>query len=427
MVRLEQVVKVNCVAPFFLMGVLYLVVGGAFVYCIMDEVLGAVALSVFLGLFCASLFFCVPWRSVSVARRGWVRADLVLDYLAFFLCLVALCFLFFDRYVLRGVDYFSLGMAQARDLINSQQGGGSVFSFLGNFFSMLFVVPLVNTIFQWEGRSRIRWFFLAVASFMMLLLSYLMGGRTVLMITLSVMLACLVGRRVVGKSFLPESFGFLKLACVALVSFFLFGFVFFLRADAFASGDSINYGVGTCRHLMSMLEPAVDIAAVCDGMWSDAGVLGELYNYVLITLLYGFHGLWVADLAIHSQSGEPIILSGLGSVVLNRMGFDFGSHEYAGFFVPAAPALVHDYGWLAMCVVFAFLGVLLRFFYEWLWARNDYFGRFGFVSLYSACILSILIPPSSLPNYFLMCLGVAVLGIFQCLISRFCGFKKELF
>ncbi|MGB0466072.1 MAG: hypothetical protein ACPGF7_00905 [Pontibacterium sp.] len=396
--------KITPIATLFLLGSGFLFFGWLFSWQVLELHITAVFV-----LYAASfVFFVAAYGSIDnvVVKDRRVDFSLAFDLFVLAVSILAVLSLFYDRFYLRGIDYFSQGMAAARSEINEGSVSGSFFSVFGNFFSYGYLIPLINTLYQWETRSIWnRFLVITGVSFVVLFFSFLMGGRTVLLITIVVVLSCLVGRKTTGHTALPSGIGLLKIFLLFLLVLFLFGFVFYVRANTFLGGDSFLYVENVCTHLTSFLKEG---SYSCNIGVSEGGI-AEALNYLNAIGLYAFHVLWVSDSVLFFDAKEgSVLLAGIGSLVLSRFGISLPAHDYAGFFVPAGASIVYDLGIIAVPVFFMALGLMLRLSLAFHLAGRPWAGRYGFVFLYSFCILSLIISPANLPGLLLagMCISL---------------------
>ena len=84
------------------------------------------------------------------------------DLFGLLLGALAIAALFYDRYYLRGIDYFSVGIAKSRSLLNEGNHASTVYSVFGNFFLYSYLFPLIRSIIQWEERQPNTLFFIFV-------------------------------------------------------------------------------------------------------------------------------------------------------------------------------------------------------------------------------------------------------------------------
>ncbi len=388
--------------------------------------LGALYVGCFLGmqLFGAVFLYCIGFVSLVVgyfsllvlyapfqAPFVQIKAPVLHDSMFLAIAFLGVFFLFYDRYFMRGIDYFSLGMAEARALINESERSGTIFSFLGNLLSYFLFFPLINVLFDWDERARDRWVTLTVSSVLALMLSYLMGGRTVVLMVLAVVISCLVGRRVLGLRAIPRSISAWKMCLLIFGVIYFFAFVFYLRAEAFLDGDSGRYVENLCHHLTSFMIASGGYRWSCDIAFAGEGV-GSLLNYLSAVLLYGFHVLWVGDFAYYSESSSSILLAGFSHLFLSRFGVEIPSHEYAGFFVPAVAAIYHDLGVLGVMLIFFTTGCFLVMSVFFLRSGRLFLGRYSFVVFFAVCVLSLLISPANIPGFLIFFICIYLVFIF---------------
>lgn len=361
-------------------------------------------------LYCASLLFLIFGYSIVILRLDNSRLVFrkpvsdAFNYFVIIVSIIAVISLFYDRYFLRGIDYFADGIAASRAQINSSTVSGSLFSFFGNLFSYAFLIPLINLFYDWEFKSkRYRKYMFSSCILIMLVFSSLMGGRTVILIALSFLVSCAIGRRVCGKSYLPREISLTKVFLFCLFALFLVASIFYLRALAFNSGEASTYVKSVCQHLSAAYKvDNIDCSIRVHGVDTDS------LTYVKAVFLYIYHVLWASESIVQIGGNDAsILLAGIDNLVFSRIGFYIDKHSYAGFFVPGGASVYHDLGSIGVIGVFVLTGMLLAIFLYFQSKGRVWLGRFGFVYLFSACLLSLMISPANIPGFILT--GVCIL------------------
>jgi len=330
------------------------------------------------------------------------------DLFTLLLGALAIAALFYDRYYLRGIDYFSVGIAKSRSLLNEGNHASTVYSVFGNFFLYSYLFPLIRSIIQWEERQPKTLFFIFLFVFFELAaVSYLMGGRTAILLTLMVCLASFVTRHFLGKSYRPSFFTPLGLLVIGGVALLTFGVFFWFRSVAFGSGDSYSYYLNICGHLTKGTELVCDFG-VASGPWK------EISNYFHLIMLYGTHGVWFSESVISSYYPESVVTpQGLFAVFFSRLGFDAPQSAFEGYWIPAAGSLTSDFGILGMLSVSAALGALSAGSVQHLRVGSMGFAVYSTVFLIALWLLSFLILPLNLPGLLLaVLLGLFLGGVF---------------
>src|SRR5690606_32810305 len=330
------------------------------------------------------------------------------DLFGLLLGALAIAALFYDRYYLRGIDYFSVGIAKSRSLLNEGNHASTVYSVFGNFFLYSYLFPLIRSIIQWEERHPKTLFFIFLFVFFELAaVSYLMGGRTAILLTLMVCLASFVTRHFLGKSYRPSFFTPLGLLVIGGVALLTFGVFFWFRSVAFGSGDSYSYYLNICGHLTKGTELVCDFG-VASGPWK------EISNYFHLIMLYGTHGVWFSESVISSYYPESVVTpQGLFAVSFSRLGFDAPQSAFEGYWIPAAGSLTSDFGILGMLSVSAALGALSAGSVQHLRVGSMGFAVYSTVFLIALWLLSFLILPLNLPGLLLaVLLGLFLGGVF---------------
>lgn len=338
-------------------------------------------------------------RTVPVLSPG-IRWDVILLVLG----ALAVTALFFDRYFLRGIDYFSVGMAKGRALLNQGDYQTSAFGVFGNFFLYSYLFPLIRSVILWEERTaKLRSVIIAAALLELVGVSYLMGGRTAILLTITVCLASFVARRLLGKLYRPQSFSFRRLLVLALVAFTAFAVFFWFRSRAFGDGDSLSYFLNICGHLTRDTSLACDFG-LQSGPWKDIG------NYLHLVLLYGVHGTWLSEEIVQTGwSGGWITPQGLFSLVFSRLGLDAPPAVYEGFFIPAPAALVNDFGLSGMLGFALSFGTVTGIVVGYVKAYRMSFAVYALVFVVSFWFLSFLIFPTNIPGFMISMLSGLVL------------------
>ena len=331
-----------------------------------------------------------------------LSAEIRWDLMLLVLGALAVAALFVDRYFLRGIDYFSVGMAKGRTLLNQGDYETSFFSVFSNFFLYSYLFPLIRSVILWEERTaKIHSVIIAAALLELVGVSYLMGGRTAILLTITVCLACFVARRLLGKPYRPRSFSIRRLLLIAVVAFTAFAVFFWFRSRAFGAGDSFSYFLNICGHLTRDTSMACDFG-LKSGPWKDVG------NYLHMVLLYGVHGSWWSEEIVQAGwSGGWITPQGLFSLVFSRLGFEASPAAYEGFFIPAPAALVNDFGlWGMVCFALSF-GAVMGILVGYVKAYRISFAVYALVFGVSFWFLSFLIFPTNIPGFVIsMLLGL---------------------
>jgi hypothetical protein len=325
------------------------------------------------------------------------------------IALLGLVAMFYDRSTIRGIDYANLGMAGARAQFNSSGERGGIISIFGNIFSAAVYLPLINLIFDWERWGRGRFAVLALVLVGLLGLTYVTGGRTVLVLAVAISAAAMLGRGVLGMRHLPGFLGTTSLvACLVAVSV-VFGAVFALRASAFGVSSGATYVSQLCFHLA---QPSTEITVRCSAIAYASGfsAIEDFVNYGLSVLLYIFHVAWVSESVFTTiNPGAFTSFEGPQAMFLGRFGFEIVSTDYDGYFVPAAASLVFDFGFLEMALGFVILGLLAGLFQTRMLAGQFFTGRVAFSFAAAGLLICVMISPMNLPVMLLAIMAIAAI------------------
>lgn len=348
-------------------------------------------------------------RAVRVSRpcSTTTRFNLIIGAIS----LLGIVAIFYDRTSIRGIDYIDMGIAAARAELNRVGERGGLISIFGNLFSVIIYLPLVNLIFDWEKWGRQRYLVLAIVVAGLAGLTYLTAGRTVVLIAVALAAAAMLGRGALGMPRLPSFLTTGRLvASIAAISV-LFGMIFALRADAFGAANAGDYLSQLCIHLS---QPAIEIMSQCSSTPYVSGSKGvdDFANYSTAVLLYAFHVAWVGDVIIADQNpGLTTTFVGIQDMFLSRFGYQISATDYDGYFIPAAPGLVYDFGYLAMALTFILIGVLFGLFQRSMQTGHLFLGRIAFCYTGAALMLAVLISPANLPFYFLSIAAIGIIAV----------------
>ncbi|WP_194953330.1 hypothetical protein [Sphingopyxis solisilvae] len=326
------------------------------------------------------------------------------------IALLGLWAMFYDRTTNRGIDYVNLGIAAARAEFTRVGERGGLLSIAGNIFSAAVYLPMINMIFDWEKWGRERYLVAALVVVGMLGLTYITGGRTALLIGVSLVAAAILGRGAIGLPRLPSFLSRLRLIIGGIVVAVVFGGIFALRATAFGAASAGDYLSQLCIHLA---QPAIEIMAQCYSIPYSSGVEGvdELANFGTAVLLYAFHVAWVGNVIIvDANPGVSTAFSGFQEMFLGRFGYQLTATDYDGYFIPAAASVVYDFGYLAMIIGFALLGFMLGLFRRSMLAGNLYLGRVAFCYVAAALLICVLISPANLPVLLLSIMAITAIA-----------------
>ncbi|TYC58048.1 hypothetical protein FMN52_16040 [Marinobacter sp. BW6] len=328
------------------------------------------------------------------AKSHVFEVDFKWDLVILLLGALAVLALFYDRYFLRGIDYFSVGSARARELLNQGNFDSSFFSVFGNFFIYCYLFPLIRSVLFWEERGG--WTHLTVgvlAAAQISAISYLSGGRTAILITLSLCAGALVVRTLLGKSIRPAFFTFGRLFFLLVSVIAAFGFIFWLRSHAFGSGDSFAYFLNICKHLTN------DFALECD-FGVESGPLKDVMNYLNLVILYGIHGTWLTEAIVQNGwQGGWITPQGLFALVFSRFGVEAPPTVFSGFWVPGPAALLNDTGFWGVLGTGVGLGALAGYLVGYLQRSSSMLVGYALVFVVSFWFLSFLIVPTNIPGF----------------------------
>lgn len=321
-------------------------------------------------------------------------ADVRWDIVLLLLGALAVAALFYDRYFLRGIEYFSVGLAKGRALLNQGHHESSFFSVSGNFFLYCYLFPLIRSILLWEERKRhVHFFIISIALLELIGVTYVMGGRTAILLTITVCLGSFVVRRFLGKPYRPAFFRYSRLLLLLGIAMAAFGLFFWFRNRAFGDGSSFSYFLNICGHLTKGTSLECDFGI-------HSGPVKDLANYLHLVILYGVHGTWLTESVVQSSwPGGWVTPQGLFSVLFSRFGFESPTATFEGYWVPGPASLLNDLGiWGMLSFAFA-LGASTGVLVGYLKSRRINFAVYALVFTISFWILSFLIFPTNIPGF----------------------------
>lgn len=357
----------------------------------------------------------IPRQAPIQAAASTARFNIVVGLIA----VLGVLAIYYDRTVIRGIDYNEIGIAAARAELNRVGERGGLISNFGNLFSVAIYLPLINLVFDWEKWSRVRYAVLAIVVFGLAGLTYLTAGRTVILVAIALVAAAMFGRGATGSPRLPSFLTTGRLLASLLAILVLFGMIFSLRADAFGVSNAGDYLSQLCVHLS---QPAIEIMSQCSSTIYNSGSvwIGNIINYATAVILYAFHVAWVSDAIIaDGDQGVKITFVGIQALFLSRFGYQVTITDYDGYFVPAASGLVHDFGYAVMAAVFAVTGYLMGSFQRAMQSGRLFFGRIAFCYISGAVMISVLISPLSLPFYILSIISIGIIGVLTSVFGIF--------
>lgn len=338
-------------------------------------------------------------RTVKVVRPCTTTARL--NIMVGVLAILGLLALYYDRTAIRGIDYADVGIAAARAELSRSGERGGLISIFGNLFSMAVYFPLINMVFDWEKWGRERYMVLSLVLAGLAGLTLITAGRTVVFIAVALAVAAMLGRGVMGMRRMPAFLTLGRVVGIGAGIAVLLGLIFALRADAFGAANAGQYLGQICIHLS---QPATEIMAQCSSIVhvGQNPFVNDVFNYATAVVLYAFHVAWVGDVIISAPNyGVSTTFVGIQDMLLSRFGYQITATDYDGYFIPAAPGLIFDFGYSWMALSYLCIGLLLALCQRGLLAGQLFLGRICFSYVAAGLLLGVLISPFNLPFYVL--------------------------
>ena len=311
---------------------------------------------VFAALVCCLFFWKVHFVSRSSTQKAYGEPSLasISQYIRLGVCLslAALFLLAYGRIYLEGISY-DQGFAAARAAWAKHAGGSSalIIDSVAYVFGSTFFISSWFLMLFWEKlRFGFRWVnFLLVVSILGAN-SYLLGGRSILMLWLCFVFIALLLRRVYGANFLPSYGGrrFILALIVLIAVFFFCGYVFLERSQV--SGVSVSsYVQNFMPYLGAQLE----------------GSFSSLESLILLVLAYFINSHWtlerLLDLNYNASLPGHVSFNYLFLLLhrLHLLSSPIETPLLSGRFLSAPGGFFYDYGICGVVVGGALLGALM--------------------------------------------------------------------
>jgi len=355
-------------------------------------------------------------RLLGIGEKILLRKKLISN-VCLILSFLGIAFMFIDRVYYRGIDYTSLSFVQVRNELNASGdariGFSSLFSIFGNLFQYLFFYSVIY-VFYYTNKS-IKHELLTLLSIALCVgfTSFLLGGRSVVMLLLLFILSLLIMKIISGKIKLNfERVLKIAFAGVVFVLFvlFIFGFVFYARADA-GGVSVVEYYVSVADHLGVPLKETI--------IYSDVSFFATLYYILGMIFMYLDHPLWLMNTVILGGDGEGggFISISTPMLMINKfIGYQLTQHDYAGYFISTPAAFYYDFGLLGLVMSPIALGMLFSYFYI-SWARNQksFIRLFLFMSMISFMFFS---PVLVITNFVIFLIVAVVMFFIDVVLSK---------
>ena len=346
--------------------VLGLLFVGALIYCVSGALFGVyvgapvgwetllllVGYLWFSAFFVACSFFVISRVSI---RWSTFYPSGFLDLFLLAISVLGVVFIGIDRVFYRDLNIFELSFAEIRATLNRESGageGGSLFSLVGNLFQLLYLVVIARLVFYWEEYASLS---LARAGGLVLLAilalfasSYMLGGRTLLLLFVSIIVGTMLLRVCFGRKMIPLNLPSWWIVLGILLGFMFSVLVFWVRSKMGGADISSSvYLEKLLAHLHPYREDFYGVAI------DSPGYLGDILNFSLAVLAYIFHQLWVFEAVMSSDGEGSALLIGLGSLLPN--GFNRISPVFEGLFFSVPAALYYDFGLFGVVIGSVFI------------------------------------------------------------------------
>ena len=353
--------------------------------------LGYVLLASIIGVICVRLFAERLNYSRNESSRLTQKEINFIVLFTFLIALTGLIFLIIDRLWVQQIDY-SKGIAFARMQWISQgearTGVSSLFSVLGNLSVPFIYVPLSMVYLQWEklGR-RLRLIAIPAILFVLLAFSALYGGRTAILLGLTVVASISLIRIMSGKMILPAFNRKAYVSILCLIIPLLIFVVYIVRERVKMNDmDSYSYAVAIIQGLCGLTTERFEAIRY----------LGEPFADVLYWLItvgsYIIHSMWSFEgvLAIPERPGTALFVTFLE--LLHRIGLVPEQTHWLFWYqyINLPGAVWYDFGMIGYIVVSILHGGLLGL--SCLMTSRKQADGLGVLFILSVIVISLLSP-----------------------------------
>lgn len=275
-----------------------------------------------------------------------------LDFLLITLAIAGVVFIGIDRYFYRGIDVFGMSFAEIRASMNSEggrRGVSSIFSVIGNLSQVMYLLVAPRLIFYWEeyvsysfAKLRLIFAFLVACLF---LSSYLLGGRTLLLLFVFACAGAALVRMFFRRSMIPKGIPKIWFFWAGAGALLMSLGVFWVRSQVFGGMESADY----LERLLEHVHPySLDFSGV--GV-RHGGLYGDFVNYFFCLLAYIFHQIWVFDAAVNMALREgSVLLLGVKALIPGLIDGAEISEVFQGLFFSGAAAFYYDLDILGLIV-----------------------------------------------------------------------------
>lgn len=320
-----------------------------------------VAVSVFVALGMQGVFISAPRVRLARPRPGLGVKELsFILKISILLSFIGTACLFYDRMVIQGIDY-SHGIAVARSTWNNEEklrgGISSWASVVGYLIGSDYFVTAVLCFLHWEwipGKLRARALFAVVV--LLGLNSFLLGGRSIVMMIFCALFATGMLRHMYGRPFLPgRKRTHRVIGLIVLVGISYSMYVFHARAVAsdmapvvYARNNVLWLGgkpTSTFDAIGSLNKPVADV----------------LYLSVQVDA-YLTHSLGILQLSMVAPNRPGTASFNYARELLSRIGIPVSGDEnwlFAGKFITMPGSIWYDFGWSGVILAAVVLGLSL--------------------------------------------------------------------
>lgn len=283
------------------------------------------------------------------------------------LCSIALSLsgfllLWFDKVFIQKIDY-SAGMAVARELWRKageeRQGVSSVASVLGYVTGFSFYVTLAMIHLHWENLTKYyRYLGLFLGLLLLFGMSYLSGGRTIILLQIASMMSIGIIRRIKRRSFFPGkkiTSIFIPLSII-FIAFVFSIYIFKLRAEM-SNMDAKTY--------VSKLVTSLG-GVETDTFYSIENLLGDIFADIIYLSVgagvYLTHTLWSFQTVLEAEYRPGWVSLSYIMSLLTKIGVIQNATEpwlLAGNFISLPGTLWYDFGPLGFLIGAIVHGILL--------------------------------------------------------------------
>jgi|GEM_PF-3231961 len=338
----------------------------------------------FLGLYYNKpLYFIKPLRKLDY--------NLTISFLAICSLVGILCFIY-DKTIIQGIDY-SQGLAKARyqfiDNAAEREGISSIFSVLGYFLGAYCFTGLYLLLVFWDKvKVKRRILFFCIFILGIFIISLLTGGRTSVILIVTIFFTSYIIRKGWGLKAWPFSKAFGKIIIIiSLIVFIYLIFIFSQRADAtnslaeFYAEKMFDWMQVKTNERFSLINKLPDS-------------FQSSFFFLSILWIYLVHSNWIFEgiIQLNDFSGQAVFVNYRN--ILSKFGIVDTPQEwiFSGRFITWVGGIYHDFGIGGLIVCAILHGGIMGYSLKMILHNKGSFDPLNFLFFFLTFSISITSP-----------------------------------